>query len=312
MVMRLSGSLVVVGSANIDMVVSTSRFPIAGETILGKSFHMFPGGKGANQAVCAAKLGGEVQFIGRMGDDIFRDRLFESMHKDGVDLLEVLIDRETSTGIALIMVDDEGRNEIVVVPGSNMNLSPRDIDSKADVISAARVVLMQLEIPLETVIHTAKNAKKNAAAIILNPAPARELPERLFSLVDYLTPNESEAEMLTGIRVTSIESAGKAARSLMDRGVSNVIVTLGEKGSLFVNDRCEKHFPAVSVKPVDTTAAGDAFNGAFALSIVKGMEIDDGVRFATTVAALSVTRMGAQSSMPTPEELHSFLVADSP
>jgi ribokinase len=309
--MNQLGTLVVVGSANIDMVVSTSRFPKAGETILGNKFTMYPGGKGANQAVCAAKLGGAVRFIGKMGNDIFRDRLFESMGNDGVVLEEVLIDEVHSTGIAVIMVDDVGRNEIVVISGSNMNLTPMDLESKSDVISSARVVLTQLEIPLETVVRTAEIAHAADALIILNPAPARELPNHLLSQIDYLTPNETEAEILTGVRVTSAETAGHAAGLLLDRGVKNVIVTLGEKGSLFVNHTCRTYYPARSVNPVDTTAAGDAFNGALALSIVRGMDIDDGVRYATSVAALSVTRMGAQSSMPTPEELQTFLIADT-
>jgi ribokinase len=304
--------MVVVGSANIDMVVSTSRFPKAGETLLGKTFTMFPGGKGANQAVCAAKLGGDVRFVGKMGNDMFRDRLFESMGNDGVVLEDVLIDEVHSTGIAVIMVDDTGRNEIVVISGSNMKLTPTDVESRSNVISSAQVVLIQLEIPLETVMRTAEIAHTAGALIILNPAPARELPDYLLSQIDYLTPNETEAEILTGVRVTSAETAGQAAGHLLDRGVKNVIVTLGEKGSLFVNHANRTYYPAVSVNPVDTTAAGDAFNGALALSIVRGMEIDDGVRYATSVAAMSVTRMGAQSSMPTPEELQTFLVADTP
>lgn len=304
--MESNKTLVVVGSANIDMVVMADRFPKCGETILGKNFYMVPGGKGANQAVCSAKLGADVSFIGKMGDDIFRNRLFESMSNDGVCLEHVFIDNDCSTGIALIMVDNEGNNEIVVVSGSNMQLTPKDIDSKKDIIAEADVVLMQLEIPVETVKRTAEIAKSGGAIVILNPAPAFPLPDDLLGLIDYLTPNETEIELMTGKKIIDKPSLEYAARTLIDKGVENVIVTLGKKGSMCLNGMGPVYFDAKRVKAVDTTAAGDAFNGAFALGILQKMDIETAIEFAGMVAALSVTKVGAQSSMPTVEEIKDF------
>ncbi len=304
-------TLVVVGSANMDLVVSSKRFPRPGETVLGKELLMFPGGKGANQAVCAAKLGGNVAFIGKMGSDIFRDRLYKSMHHDGVNVDHILMDETVATGVALIIVDDAGGNEIVVVPGSNMKLSPANVGAKKDLIGGARAVLLQLEIPIETVIETAEIAAEGGAIVILNPAPARKLPKRLLEKLDYIIPNETEAELLTGIPVKSIASAKRAGRKLLEHGVKNVIITLGDKGSVFIHEDAAELFESVRVKAVDTTAAGDAFNGAFAYSLVNGMTVGEAIRLANTVAALSVTQMGAQSSMPTMRELDTFTMVDA-
>jgi ribokinase len=304
--MKANRTLVVVGSANMDMVVTTDRFPKSGETVLGKEFFMVPGGKGANQAVCSAKLGGNVLFIGKMGDDIFRDRLMQSMGDDGVYLEHVFIDRDHSTGIALIMVENAGNNEIVVVSGSNMHLTPADIESKEAIIASADVVLMQLEIPVATVRRTAEIAKANDATVILNPAPACQLPPDLLQLIDYLTPNEVEIELLTGIKIIDNVSLESAARSLIDRGVRNVIATLGKKGSMCLNGDGIRYFEARTAEAVDTTAAGDAFNGAFALGLLHKMDKYNAIEFASTVAALSVTKAGAQSSMPTVDDLAVF------
>ena len=304
--MKSKHSLVVVGSANMDMVVMTDRFPKLGETILGNNFSMVPGGKGANQAVCAAKLGGNVNFIGKMGNDIFRERLVENMGSDGVCLDHVFIDNEHATGIALIMVDSDGNNEIVVVSGSNMQLTPSDIDSKEDIIASADVVLMQLEIPVETVQRTAEIAKSNEAVVVLNPAPACALPSTVLRLIDFLTPNEIEIELLSGVKIVDQQSLEKAAQSLIDKGVDNVIVTLGEKGSMCLNGQGPQYFNAKNVTAVDTTAAGDAFNGAFALGLLHKMNIETAIDFASTVAALSVTKVGAQSSMPKIDDLSVF------
>lgn len=298
--------LVVVGSANIDLVVMTDRFPKPGETILGNKFFMMPGGKGANQAVCSAKLGGNVMFIGKMGNDIFRNRLIESMGNDGVCLEHVFIDDDHSTGIALIMVDEAGNNEIVVVSGSNMELTPADIASKESIISSAGVVLMQLEIPVETVCCTAKIAKNNNAIVVLNPAPARQMPADLYPLVDYLTPNEVEIELLTGIKINDKASLEAAAQALIDKGVKNVIVTLGKNGSMCLNGDGVRYFDTRTVKAVDTTAAGDAFNGALALGLLHEMDMQAAIGFASSAAALSVTKVGAQSSMPTLSDLALF------
>lgn len=296
-------AILVIGSANMDLVVSTQRFPQPGETLFGNKFGMYPGGKGANQAVAAAKLGGEVYFLGKMGNDLFRERLCVGMRNDGVQLDHLLIDPNESTGMALITVDSNGQNEIVVVSGSNMNLSPADIVSKPALFAVAKIVLLQLEIPLDTVTQSARLAKEHGATVILNPAPARELPQELLRLVDYLTPNETEAELLTKQAVHDQTSAQTAAMKLLAQGVKNVILTLGEKGALLVNHEKAELFPAKKVQAVDTTAAGDAFNGALAFSLANDKTVEEAIRFANTVAAYSATKMGAQSSMPTMKDV---------
>ncbi len=299
--------ILVVGSANMDMVVTAEHFPQPGETILGKKFGMFPGGKGANQAVACAKLGGITYFIGKMGNDIFKEKLAQNMKNDGVNLDYLLIDNQESTGIALIIVDSMGENEIVVVSGSNMKLTPYEVESKRHIFQQVNVVLTQLEIPLETVQKAAELAKASSALFILNPAPARILPEHLLKQVDFLTPNETELEILSRESVKDVESAKAAAANLLKKGVKNIIITLGEKGALLVNDNQEQLFPIRKVTPMDTTAAGDAFNGALALSLAKGEEIAAAIQFANQVASFSVTRMGAQSSMPTRNEIEEWM-----
>jgi len=299
--------ILVVGSANMDMVVTTDRFPEPGETVFGGRFGMYPGGKGANQAVCAAKLGGRVFFIGKMGKDMMREKLTRSMKNDGVRLDRLIIDPEESTGIALITVDGKGQNEIVVVSGSNMKLLPGDIERERAVFSHVRVVLLQLEVPVQTVVRTAQLARGRAVTVILNPAPARRLPNSLLAMVDYLTPNETELHQLSGLPVTSIRSVERAARSLIGKGVKNVLVTIGARGCLMVNDMATKLFPARKVNALDTTGAGDAFNGALAYCLGSGASLEEAIPFANSVAAYAVTRPGAQTSMPTMRDLESFL-----
>lgn len=298
--------ILVVGSANMDMVVVTKRLPQPGETVFGNQFAMFPGGKGANQAVCCAKLGGRVYFVGKLGNDVFRAKLMQNMKRDGVRLQHLFADAATPTGVALITVDARGQNEIVVVPGSNMKLTPAELNRKRSVFAKVKVVLLQLEIPIETVFRTAQLAKAHGATVILNPAPARKLPRALLQMVDYLTPNETETEILTGMPVKNLISVKRAAQRLLGMGVQNVIVTLGAKGCLLVNNESVATFPARKVKAVDSTAAGDAFNGALAFMLVEGKNLDEAILFANQVAAYSVTKMGAQSSMPTMKELHKF------
>lgn len=299
-------TVLVVGSANMDMVVSTDRFPRPGETVLARDFGMYPGGKGANQAVACARLGADVTFLGKMGHDMFRERLEESLIADGVRLDHILIDPEASTGIAVITVDASGQNEIVVVSGSNMMLTPDDVDARSDLFERAGVVMLQLEIPLETVVLSAQLARQKGASVILNPAPAARLPDELLGLVDVLTPNESETELLTGMEVRDRDSAVRAARHLIDRGVAHVILTLGDRGAMHVTIDEARSFPAYQVDVVDTTGAGDAFNGALAYSIARGNTLDDAIPFANAVAGFCVTRMGAQTSMPTYEDIASF------
>lgn len=303
--------VLVVGSANMDLVITADRFPKPGETIFGKQFQMFPGGKGANQAVGCAKLGCRTYFTGKFGNDDFKARLNQSMEKDGVNLQHIFTDDKESTGIALITVDDTGQNEIVVISGSNMKLSQGDIESKSELFSSVKIVLAQLEIPLHTVSKAAELAKMNGCLFILNPAPAQKLPGELLGIIDYLTPNETELEILSGLKVTDEESAINAARSLLNKGVKNVIVTLGSKGSLLVTESFYKMFEAVKVNPLDTTAAGDSFNGAFAYSLNAGNGIEESIAFANRAAAVSVTRMGAQASMPFINEVDELVANNS-
>jgi ribokinase len=305
--MKKNGILVI-GSANIDMVVSAERFPKSGETIFADKFQMFPGGKGANQAVCCSKLGGKVYFLGKIGKDIFGQRLKKSMKADGVDLQYLLTDAHESTGLAFITVDKAGQNRIIVISGSNKNLSQSDIEDNKKLFEWTGLTLLQLEIPLETVTRAAELARQNGHTVILNPAPATKLPGRLLKLVDYLIPNETEAEILKGIRVKDKDSAFRAGRKLIGEGVSAVIITLGDKGSVLVTRGKTESFPAMKVTAIDTTAAGDAFSGALAYSLATDCNVGDAVKFATTIAAFSVTRIGAQPSMPTQNELKEFLV----
>ncbi len=297
--------VLVVGSANMDLVVQCSRFPLPGETIFGNKFQMFPGGKGANQAVSCARLGVKTYFIGKMGKDDLGKKLSETMRKDGIDLTNLLTDENEHTGTALITVDSNGQNEIIVISGSNMNLTTSDVREKRAVFAKAGVVLTQLEIPVETVIETARLAKENDSIFILNPAPAREIPEEIYSLIDYLTPNETELQILSNMMVSNENSAEKAARLLLEKGVKNIIITLGEKGALLVNQYRTELYSTQKVDVVDTTAAGDAFNGALAYSLACGRELSESINFANRAASISVTRMGAQSSMPVITELQS-------
>jgi ribokinase len=290
--------VLVVGSSNLDLVVTTKRFPKPGETIFGKKFEMFPGGKGANQAVCAARLGCKATFIGKMGNDEFHEKLSVIMIEAGVDINNLFIDEKEHTGTALITVDESGQNQIIVISGSNMKLSPQDIISKSDLFFTTAVVLTQLEIPIDTVVQSAKLTRQNNAIFILNPAPAASLPESIFPLIDFITPNENELELLSGVAIIDDSSIKLAAEKLLKKGIRNVIVTLGSRGSMLINDSTAKHFPANKVKVVDSTAAGDAFNGAFASSISEGHSVEEAIEFANKVASIAVTRMGAQSSMP--------------
>lgn len=299
-------AILVVGSANMDLVVSVGHFPQPGETIFGRKFGMFPGGKGANQAVACAKLAGKTYFVGKMGDDIFRDKLVTNMTRDGVNLEHLFIDPDGSTGMALITVAASGENEIVVVSGANMNLLPAELASKSALMEEVKIVLTQLEIPLETVEKAGQLAAESKAIFILNPAPARPLPALLLKQIDFLTPNESELEILTGISVKNIDSIKKAATVLIDKGVKNVIATLGQKGALLVNENQIHLFPTRKVKALDTTAAGDAFNGGLAFALASGKAVPEAIQFANQVASFSVTRMGAQCSMPTRTEIEAW------
>jgi len=299
--------VLVVGSANMDLVVTSERFPNPGETVFGKNFAMFPGGKGANQAVGCAKLGAKTYFLGKMGNDDFHNILNKSLGDNGVDIKDVLVENDGQTGVALISVDSSGENEIIVISGTNMKFTKDDLLTKKDYFSKVKVVLCQLEIPVETVTLAARLTKENNALFILNPAPASELDDELLSLVDFLTPNESELEILSGCKVYEECSAEKAAKVLLDKGVKNVLVTVGERGAILVNKKGSKIFETCKMNAVDTTAAGDSFNGALAYSLSNGRTLDEAIQFANYAAALSVTKMGAQTSMPTLKEVEAIL-----
>lgn len=297
----------VVGSLNMDLIALSPRIPQPGETIIGKRFHTAPGGKGANQAVAAANLGAQVSMVGSVGEDAFADSLLENLASAGVDHKFVTRYQENATGVALIVVDDHGENSIVVASGANMHLEPADLKIAEDAIASADVLLLQLEVPLETVIQAAEMAQAHQVTVVLNPAPARTLPGELLRLVDFLIPNETETALLSGKPVSSQEEIEVAAESLRDLGVGNVILTLGERGALLTGASESHLYPAFKVNPVDTTAAGDAFMGAFAVALGEGKSIPDAILFGNAAGALATTRLGAQPSLPTRAEVESLI-----
>ncbi|HCO92376.1 MAG TPA: ribokinase [Phycisphaerales bacterium] len=299
--------IAVVGSSNMDLVVKSKMIPAIGETILGGDFIMVPGGKGANQAVAAAKLGAEVFFIAKLGNDIFAEQSLDNFEKETVNTKHVVQTSKAPSGVALIMVDDEGNNLIVVAPGANQTLLPADVKRAESDIASCGAVVAQLEVPLETVEFAAGLANNAGVPFILDPAPARELGPELLRMVDVLTPNETEAQILTGIEVTDEESARAASRNLLKRDIKAVILTLGSKGFLLADNEETRYISAQKVDAVDSTAAGDAFTGSLAVGIAENKALLDAALFANYVAALSVTKMGAQSSMPTLGEVESFM-----
>lgn len=298
--------IVVVGSSNTDMVIKLERLPGPGETIIGGDFIMAAGGKGANQAVAAARLGGDVTFVARVGADIFGKQAIQNFKEDGINTDYIVEDDENPSGVALIFVDRKGENSIAVASGANSKLSEPDVTAAKEKIENACVMLLQLETPLETVRHAAHLASEAGAKVILNPAPARKLDEVLLRMITVLTPNESEAEILTGVKVEEENSAKQAAEVLRKKGVSNVIITMGAKGSFLVTENQALLIPTRKVNAVDTTAAGDAFNGALAYALAKEEPLNEAIRFANLAGAFSATKMGAQPSMPTFDELRQF------
>ncbi|MGD1041433.1 MAG: ribokinase [Sedimentisphaerales bacterium] len=297
----------VVGSSNIDLVVKSRRLPSQGETILGGEFLMVPGGKGANQAVAAAKLGAEVYFVAKLGEDIFGTQSFTNFKKEGVNTKYVTRTNKALSGVASIAVDEAGNNTIVVAPGANHLLIPQDVKRAESAIASCGAIVAQLEIPVKTVEFAARLAKKFKIPFILDPAPAQKLSSELFAMTDVMKPNETEAGILTSVEVTDAKTAGRAAGKLLERGVKTVIITMGAKGCFVVNNKINEFFPAKKVKAVDSTAAGDAFVGGLAFCIAQGKTILEAVLFASNVAALSVTKMGAQSSMPSMKEVEKFI-----
>jgi len=301
------GKVVVVGSSNTDMVVKVPRLPGAGETVLGGLFVEAAGGKGANQAVAAARSGAAVTFIAKVGADSLGERAIAGFRSDGIDVSWIARDTESASGVALIMVDDQGQNCIAVASGANGRLAPCDLEAAEDAFGGARVVLAQLETPLPTVCRAAEMARDVGALFLLNPAPAQAIPASLMQLVDVLIPNEVEAEGLTGIAVVDEWSARKAAETLVDSGAGAVVVTLGKRGAYLLAGSHSEPVPGYSVSPVDATAAGDAFCGALASALSDGDTLPVAVQYANAVAAVSVTRLGAQPSMPSRLEVKEWL-----
>ncbi|MFA5089318.1 MAG: ribokinase [Candidatus Omnitrophota bacterium] len=299
--------IVVIGASNIDLVVKSSRFPRPGETVSGGGFFIGPGGKGANQAVAAARLGAKVYFVARIGKDIFGNKIISGLKKARVNIDYVVCDPKEPSGTALIVIDKNGENSIVFAPGANSKLSQADIEKAKSVIILADILVLQLETSLAATEYAANLAHKYHIPILLNPAPASgKLSTDFLNKVDVLTPNETEIQELTGIKVDNLASAKAAAEVILETGVKTVVLTMGKKGALLVTRDKTKLIPAKKVKALDTTGSGDAFSGALAFSLVKGKEISEAVRFACGVASLSVTRMGTQASMPTLDEVKIF------
>jgi len=298
----MSKPILVVGSLNMDLVVRVARHPRVGETLLGGDFQTFPGGKGANQAVAAARLGAAVSMIGCVGSDAFGAALLAAVEKDGVDTAFIRRHPAAASGVALITVSQDGQNTIVVAAGANGQLTAQDVLSAEAAFEDAGAVVLQLEIPLPAVEAAARLGRKHGAMVLLNPAPAQPLSDGLLALVDYLIPNQTELQHLAGL-----SDPDQAARALLERGVRNLVVTLGEQGSRWVSPVGQKDAPAFAVRAVDTVAAGDAFVGAFAVALAEGRPVKEALRYGNAAGALAVTRAGAQPSLPTRIEVEKLL-----
>jgi ribokinase len=294
---------------NMDLVIRSPRIPIPGETIIGSDFRNIPGGKGANQAVATARLGAQVSMVGRVGRDAFAGPLLDNLAEAGVDHTSVIQDPEAATGVALITVDDAGENTIVLASGANMRLSPADVEAARSTIAAARVLLLQLESPLEAITRAAEVARTHGVKVILNPAPApaEPLPAGLLALIDVLIPNETETSLLTGLPVEDQSQAEAAAAALQEMGVGTLILTLGARGALLAQEGQSELIPAFKVTPVDTTAAGDAFLGGFGTALAEGKPLVEAIRWGNAAGALAATQLGAQPSLPTREALEKLL-----
>lgn len=302
----MGNRITVIGSSNMDMIVQVNHLPGPGETVLGGEFSQAHGGKGANQAVAAARAGGEVTFITAVGDDSFGTQFIEGFQSEGIETKHVVSIPNAASGIALITVDASGENSIAVAPGANARLTPEHIEGARNIIEQSDIVLLQLEIPLETVMAAVEIAAESDVDVILNPAPAQDLPEKLLSKVAYITPNESEAALLTGRKNSG---PAETVKMLLQTGIRNVILTLGADGVYWANNQEQQELSAFKVTPVDTTAAGDVFNGALAVALSNDRSLTGAIRFASAAAALSVTKLGAQPSAPVQSEIAEFLSA---
>ncbi|TKK65513.1 ribokinase [Ilyomonas limi] len=294
----MTHGILIIGSSNTDMVIKTDHLPVPGETILGGTFFMTPGGKGANQAVAAARLGGTVTLICKVGKDMFGNEAKALFKQEGINISHLLTDATLPSGIALIIVDKKAENCIAVASGANAALMWDDLQNIDALMEAATLILIQLEIPLATVHYIVTKAFSKGIPVMLNPAPACALSDELLQCISIITPNETEAEILTGIKVTDVTSAQQAANMLYSKGIPTVIITMGSNGALVLHDGIFHHVPAIAVQAVDTTAAGDVFNGALAVALSHGKAVHEAAAFACKAASISVTRLGAQASAP--------------
>lgn len=305
--MKTSGKLVVLGSINADHILNLESFPTPGETVTGQHYQVAFGGKGANQAVAAGRSGADIAFIACTGDDDIGERVRRQLERDNIDVTPVRAVKDQSTGVALIFVNAEGENVIGIHAGANAALSVAQVEAEKERIAGAQALLMQLESPLESVLAAATIAHQHQTTVVLNPAPARELPDALLSLVDIITPNETEAEKLTGIHVENDDDAAKAARVLHEKGIGIVMITLGSRGVWVSREGEGRRVAGFKVQAIDTIAAGDTFNGAVVTALLEGTALDEAIRFAHAAAAIAVTRKGAQPSVPWRKEIDEFL-----
>ena len=303
----MSRKIVVVGSSNTDMIIKTDHLPKPGETVIGGTFSTAAGGKGANQAVAAARAGGDVTFVARVGTDMFGDQAMEGLVQDNIHVDYVVRDADQPSGVALILVDEHGENSIAVASGANGKLTPADVHAAREAIAGADVVLMQLETPLDAIGEAIAMAHESGVKVILNPAPAQRLSDKILSQVSVLTPNESEAELLTGVMVEGEAHPERAANVLAQKGINTVLVTLGSRGAFVFGDGLNERIPGIEVEAVDSTAAGDVFNGILAVALAEGKPLKEAVLFANAAAALSVTKLGAQPSAPSRQEIEALL-----
>ena len=305
----MKNKVVVVGSYNTDMTIKTKKLPGPGETVIGGHFSKGGGGKGANQAIAAARIGAEVTFVARVGNDLLGSEGIKRLNEEHINTKYIYRDNELPTGVAFIVVDDKGENSIVVASGANANLSPTDVESASDEFSSADILLIQLESPIESVYASIKSAHDNGVTVILNPAPAQELDNHILKYVDIITPNIVEAEMLTGIKVTDVNSLQSIVNRFFDYGINDVIITLGSKGYFAGAHDAMKIIPALNVAPIDTTGAGDVFSGSLAAFLSEGMTIEKAARMANAAASVSVTRLGAQDGAPKRVEIENFVTS---
>jgi ribokinase len=299
--------IVVVGSINMDLVVKSSKFPLPGETVIGSDLQTFPGGKGANQAVAASRLGAEVQMVGCVGNDVFGEDLIKNLKINNVKTDFVKKIKNKSSGIAMIIVSENGQNSIVLAPGANKMVNKELVKKAENVIKNSDALIVQFEIPLDVVFYTIDMAKTFEKKIFLNPAPAQKIPDAILKKIDYIIPNETETTIITGIQVKDLNTAKRAVENLINRGSKSVILTLGENGSLVVSEKEMTYLPAYNIKVVDTTAAGDAYVAAFVLGILRNLTAKRAAEYANIAGALASTKLGAQSSLPTRKDIEMFL-----